>query len=289
MYYYCILFFPLSASGRRVRLADEPRLGKTCKIHARWFAFLLCWFALAGAVSIVSTGVNSALRAFPANQPNTGSAQSPRAASMSDDEWETEEEHSETDAALKAEPLVTDTPLPANQDISTNIVPEFGELVQAVAAVKSENPEFGQKRILAAIKASHAQWAVSEKRLQKAIAESGASGEASCGESGGGYRSSGAATSAPAEPLPPVTLDENGDIACCLPPSLSFAKTHSLLSLSFQTCPPSPPRACLSPYFSLLPRSFPWRHHQKLYIAITPSTSVPDRHAPSRKQYGCWC
>ena len=130
---------------------------------------------------------------------------------MSDGEWETEEENSvdedhPSDSGTKEKQAVPATI--DKQEESASIVPEFMDLVQSVSLVKASNPEFGQKRILAAIKSAHPQWAVSEKRLQKAIAECGSSDVGT-----GAYRSGKSSTSGKCESVPPVQLDENGPLA----------------------------------------------------------------------------
>ena len=69
--------------------------------------------------------------------------------------------------------------------------------------MKAANPDFGQKRILAAIKSAHPKWAVSEKRLQKAIADLP---PAAAGT--GGYRA--APSAAAPQAVDPVALDDAG-------------------------------------------------------------------------------
>ncbi|ETV90863.1 hypothetical protein H310_14420 [Aphanomyces invadans] len=47
--------------------------------------------------------------------------------------------------------------------------PTEQELVHAIKSVYEKNPEFGSKRILAAVKGSHADWLVGEKRISKLL------------------------------------------------------------------------------------------------------------------------
>jgi len=127
----------------------------------------------------------------------------------SDEDWETEEEVTgDEDSKMEAHDanaasISVQNPSSADQG---GVVPEFDDLVKAVAEVKAANPDFGQKRILAAIKSAHPQWSVSEKRLQKAIAELPP-------VAAGGYRASSAPSAAAQQAVDPVALDDAGRIA----------------------------------------------------------------------------
>jgi hypothetical protein len=189
-----------------IKSTSQKKLAYRDKIHAHLHALLCCFFLVASRTDL--TG-RCSLDRLVAHRKQRVFRKAQSFLRMSDDEWETEEEVSDEDQKSKASKAAKqESAAPVDsQNGDVNTVPEFTDLVQAVALVKAAFPDYGQKRILTAVKAGHPQWAVSEKRLQKAIAECGSSNTDS-----GGYRSGKGSAASCSEPVQPVDLDENGSL-----------------------------------------------------------------------------